>query len=101
MCDVDSQCAALRQVPIGAPPSPPAGHRLPAPTAWQLNDPLVREGPQEDTMREHRNHHPRREILLCGGRGAATQEAVTQSGDVCDDDRRRRPETGRAAEDLA
>ena len=42
-----------------------------------------------------------RRLFFAGGRGAATQGAIAQSGDVCDDDRWGGPETERAAEDVA
>ena len=57
VCDVDPQRATLRQAPIGAPPSPPASHWLPEPTAYRPHYPFVRGGPQEDTMPEHQNDH--------------------------------------------
>ena len=40
-------------------------------------------------------------IHIYGRRGAAKQGAITQSGDVRDDDRWGGPETGRTAKDLA
>ena len=39
--------------------------------------------------------------LFSGGRGAAMQGAIAQSGDVRDDDRWGGPETGRTAKDSA
>lgn len=54
LLDVDAECTTRRQAPIGAWPSPPAGHCLQAPTSMGTAKP-VREGPQADTMRQHRN----------------------------------------------
>ena len=35
-----------------------ATHRLPAPTAYRPSHPLVRQGPQDDIFRKHRNDYP-------------------------------------------
>ena len=56
VCDVDPQREALRQAPNGAPPSPPAS--CVPPTTYQPHHRLVREGCQDDTMRERRRDHP-------------------------------------------
>ena len=44
---------------------------LPAPTTHK--PPHVRQGPQEDTMRERRDDHPQTGSPLCGGRSADEQ----------------------------
>ena len=54
MCDVDVRCGTLN----GAPPSSSTGRWLSPPTTSRLRHPLVREGAQEDTIREHRKGHP-------------------------------------------
>ena len=49
----------------------------------------------EKTRLEHRNDHPKIAAILCGGRGASNQGAITQWDYVRDDDRYRGPKTVR------
>ena len=55
MCTLSAK--SCRQASNRAP-SPPASNWLPAPTKYRLHHPLERQGPQEDTMRGHRNGNP-------------------------------------------
>ena len=49
------------------------------------HQPLARQGPQEDEMRKHRNHHPKSAGLLRYGNGTAEQGAIIRSKHVCAD----------------
>ena len=55
--DVDARPAALRQTPHGTPSPPPASHWFPTPTMHGPSD-VIRQGPQKDPKREHRNDYP-------------------------------------------
>ena len=47
--------------------------------------PLVREGPKEDEMREHRNDHPETAVSPRWGTGTAKQESIPQTDYACAD----------------
>ena len=92
VCDVDPLREALRQ-------APQVLLRVKGFQSRQRSDhthPLVREGAQEDTMREHRNDYPQTaNVLFAGAVHAAKGGATTQWDVVRDDDQCGGPETGR------
>ena len=99
MCGVEPQRDSLRRAPKDVPRSPPASSWLPA--SHRPHQPLVRQGPKEDEMREQRNDDPERAAFLRWGNGTAKQGAVTQSDDVCAYSMWNKPGTRWATEQLA
>ena len=66
MRDVDSQRETLRQAPNCASPSPPVNHCFPALRTYRSHHLLVCQGPQEDTIGEHRTTIRKRRLFFAG-----------------------------------